>query len=65
MKKLIIEVRMNETARKQANPNVPYTPDEIVADALACAEAGAAIVHFHGRDAMAARPAIPRSTAGS
>jgi 3-keto-5-aminohexanoate cleavage enzyme len=51
MKKLIIEVRMNETARKQANPNVPYTPDEIVADALACAEAGAAIVHFHGRDA--------------
>lgn len=51
MKKLIIEVRMNETARKQANPNVPYTPDEIVADALACAEAGAAIVHFHGRNA--------------
>ena len=51
MKKLIIEVRMNETARKDANPNVPYTPDEIVAEALACAEAGAAIVHFHGRDA--------------
>lgn len=51
MKKLIIEVRMNETARKDANPNVPYTPDEIVADAIACAEAGAAIVHFHGRDA--------------
>lgn len=51
MKKLLIEVRMNEAARKDANPNVPYTPDEIVADALACAEAGAAVVHFHGRNA--------------
>ena len=51
MKKLLIEVRMNEAARKQANPNVPYTPDEIVADALACADAGAAVVHFHARDA--------------
>lgn len=51
MKKLIIEVRMNEAARKEANPHVPYTPDEIVADALACAEAGAAIVHFHARNA--------------
>ena len=51
MKKLIIEVRMNEASRKQANPNVPYTPDEIVADALACAEGGATIVHFHARNA--------------
>jgi uncharacterized protein (DUF849 family) len=51
MKKLIVEVRMNEASRKDANPNVPYTPEEIVADALACAEAGAAIVHFHGRNA--------------
>ncbi len=51
MQKLIIEVRMNEGARKDANPHVPYTPGEIVADALACAEAGAAIVHFHARHA--------------
>jgi 3-keto-5-aminohexanoate cleavage enzyme len=51
MDKLVIEVRMNEAARKAANPHVPYTPDEIVADALACAEAGAAIVHFHARNA--------------
>ncbi len=49
MKKLIIEVRMNEAARKDANPHVPYTPGEIVEDALACAEARAAIVHFHAR----------------
>ena len=51
MKKLIIEVRMNEAARKEANPNVPYTPDEIVADAIACGEAGASMVHFHARNA--------------
>ena len=50
MKKLIIEVRMNEGARKADNSHVAYTPPEIVADALACAEAGAAIVHFHARN---------------
>ncbi len=32
MKKLILEVRMNEGARKDANPHVPYTPGEIVTD---------------------------------
>lgn len=50
MRKLILEVRMNEASRKDANPNVPYTPDEIVADAVACARAGASIVHFHARN---------------
>jgi uncharacterized protein (DUF849 family) len=51
VKKLIIEVRQNETSLKATNPNIPYTPQEIAADAVACAEAGAAIVHFHGRKA--------------
>src|SRR6516225_1414667 len=51
MKKLIIEVRMNEAAKKAANAHVAYTPGEIVADALACAEAGASAVHFHTRSA--------------
>jgi uncharacterized protein (DUF849 family) len=49
MKKLIIETRINEGATKASNPHVPYTPDEIIAEALACAEAGASIVHFHAR----------------
>lgn len=49
MKKFIIEVRQNETTLKSANPNIPYTAEEIARDALACAQAGAAIVHFHGR----------------
>jgi uncharacterized protein (DUF849 family) len=35
---------------KDDNPRVPLTPEEIAADAIACAEAGAAVVHIHVRD---------------
>ncbi len=50
MDKLIIEARINEyMMREQGNPNVPYTPEEIAAEALRVREAGAAIVHFHAR----------------
>ena len=50
MAKLIIEARVNEyMAREQGNPNVPYSPAEIAADAVACREAGAAVLHFHSR----------------
>ena len=50
MNKLIIEARINEyMLREQGNVNVPYTPEEIAADAVACRAAGAAIVHFHAR----------------
>lgn len=37
-----------ETMREH-NPNVPYTPDEIAAEAVRCREAGASMVHVHGR----------------
>ena len=43
----IIEAAINGTTTKQRNPNVPTTPDEIADDALACFDAGAAIVHNH------------------
>ena len=50
MKKLIIEARINEyMMRDQGNQHVPYTPDDIALDSVACREAGAAIVHFHAR----------------
>lgn len=50
MRKLIIEARVNEyMTREQGNPNVPYTPAEIARDAVACREAGAAVLHFHAR----------------
>jgi 3-keto-5-aminohexanoate cleavage enzyme len=51
MEPLIIEVAINELASRDDNPNIPYSVDEVVADAIACARAGAAIVHFHARDA--------------
>jgi 3-keto-5-aminohexanoate cleavage enzyme len=43
----IIEVALNGGILKSVNPHVPRTPDEIVADALACVAAGASIVHNH------------------
>jgi len=44
---VIIEVAINGGTTKERNPNVPRTPDEIATDALACFEAGAAIIHNH------------------
>src|SRR6202048_1523280 len=41
------------------SPYLPLTPDEIARDAIAAAEAGAAILHLHARD-----PKIGRATAG-
>lgn len=49
MSKLIIEARVNEYAMRSVNPNVPWTPEEIAKDAVACREAGASILHFHAR----------------
>lgn len=51
MDKIIIEARVNELAPRDENPNVPFLPDEIIADAQACYDAGASILHFHGRTA--------------
>lgn len=50
MDKVIIEARINEyMMREQGNHNVPYTSEEIAAEALAVRAAGASIVHFHAR----------------
>jgi 3-keto-5-aminohexanoate cleavage enzyme len=50
MATVIITVRMNEASMREDNPHVPWSPEEIAADAGRCVEAGAAVVHFHGRD---------------
>ncbi len=44
---VIIEAAINGSARKEQNPNVPVSPAEIAADAIACLDAGAAIIHNH------------------
>ena len=35
---------------KEANPALPYSPDEIAEDACQCWNEGAAIIHIHARD---------------
>ena len=52
MRKLIITAALTGSLpTKEQNPNVPITPDEIAQDALACYNAGAAVVHIHARNA--------------
>jgi uncharacterized protein (DUF849 family) len=47
---LFIEVGLNEATERSVHPRVPFSPEEIAADVLECAAAGASIVHFHARD---------------
>ena len=47
---VLLEAAINGTTTKARNPNVPRTPGEITADALACIEAGASLVHNHTDD---------------
>lgn len=48
--KVVIEVRGNEYTMRENNRHVPWSADEIAADAADCRDAGASIVHFHARD---------------
>ena len=56
MDKLIIDARLNEYTFREPNPNIPYAPEEIAADAAACVEAGASIVHYHAREPETGAP---------
>ncbi len=55
--KVIIEVRINEYAMRQPNPNVPYSPEEIAQQSLECWREGASIIHYHARDPKTGAPA--------
>ena len=49
--KLILTAALNGVGTTRAmTPHVPLTPEEVAADAIACAKAGAAMIHFHVRD---------------
>jgi uncharacterized protein (DUF849 family) len=50
MEKLIIQVRVNEGQMRGANPNVPYSPEEIAGQVVECWRAGASVVHWHARE---------------
>jgi len=38
------------------SPHLPYTPDDIVQQSIDAAQAGAAVIHLHARDARDGRP---------
>lgn len=46
---VIIEAAINGVGGKGRSPKIPRSPDQITADALACLDAGAAIIHAHNR----------------
>lgn len=45
-----LEAAINGAAGRAVQPLIPIAPEEIIADAVACAEAGAAIIHLHVYD---------------
>lgn len=49
--RIIIKACLNGGRRRDQNPNVPYSPEEIAQEAQRCAQAGASVVHFHARTA--------------
>ncbi|MHB8574019.1 MAG: beta-keto acid cleavage family enzyme [Dehalococcoidia bacterium] len=53
---VIIEAALNGGTPKSRNPHVPRSVQEIVADALACIRAGAAIVHNHNDEPVIGCP---------
>jgi 3-keto-5-aminohexanoate cleavage enzyme len=60
MEKLIITAALTGAQHgKEANPNLPEQPREIIQQAIACWRAGAAIVHIHARDTKGRSTADP------
>ncbi|MFN3959692.1 MAG: 3-keto-5-aminohexanoate cleavage protein [Parvularculaceae bacterium] len=49
-----LEAAVNGAAGRALQPRIPVTADEIIDDAVASAEAGAAIIHLHAYDANGA-----------
>lgn len=49
-KTIITAALTGSLGSKDRNPNTPVSPDEIIADAYRCFNAGAAIVHIHVKD---------------
>src|SRR4029077_17905551 len=50
-----LEAALNGPWGRDLQPGIPVTVAEIIAEGIACAEAGAAIVHIHAYDAATGR----------
>jgi uncharacterized protein (DUF849 family) len=57
---VVLEVALNGLTSPEKNRHVPRTPEELRRDALACLDAGAAILHAHSPDMRAAGDAAAR-----
>ena len=55
MKRVWIEAALNGPWSRERQPGIPVTVEEIVADGLAAAQAGAAIIHVHAYDPATGR----------
>ena len=60
---LVVAVSINGERSKSANPNVPIGPDQIVATALSCYDAGASIIHCHNASTALTGQAVHRDVA--
>lgn len=56
---LLIEIRCNEGAGREQNKQVPFGVEDVVADAIEVARAGAAILHWHPREVTGAASTDP------
>lgn len=50
-----LEVALNGPWGRDTQPGIPITPEEIIAEGIACAREGAAIIHLHAYDVETGR----------
>jgi uncharacterized protein (DUF849 family) len=55
MRKVWVEAALNGAWTRERQPAMPISVDEIVADGIAAAQAGAAIIHLHAYDSTTGR----------
>jgi uncharacterized protein (DUF849 family) len=52
---LIVQCRCNDADYRKENPEVPYSPQEIIGEAVRAWEAGASVFHWHARDPVSGK----------
>jgi 3-keto-5-aminohexanoate cleavage enzyme len=62
LKKTWIEAALNGPWSRGRQPNAPLSVDELVEQGVACAKAGAAIIHIHAYDESTGRPSDDAET---
>jgi len=65
MRKVWIEAALNGAWSRALQPGIPDTVEAIVAEGVACARAGATIIHTHAYDGGGPQTLIGRSTPAS